>query len=74
MPSEFSLVPQWSSQMIVQTKYLSVNCSSKHEKESQHVEKVITYQYYCNYCYLASGKKFKHSKTKCDRLRIRILL
>ena len=29
MLSEFFLVPQWSSQMIVQTKYLSVNCTTK---------------------------------------------
>ena len=41
----------------------------KYEKQSQHVEKGVTYQYYCSYCYLASGKKFEHSKMKCHRLR-----
>ena len=41
----------------------------KHEKQSQHVEKGVIYQHYCSYCYLASGKKFEHSKMKCHRLR-----
>ena len=41
----------------------------KYEKQSQHVEKGVTYQHYCSYCYLASGKKFEHSKMKCHRLR-----
>ena len=39
----------------------------KHEKQSQHVEKGVTYQHYCSYCYLSLGKKFEHSKMK--RLR-----
>ena len=43
--------------------------SRKYEKQSQHVAKGVIYQHYCNYCYLALGKKFKHSKTKCHRLR-----
>ena len=41
----------------------------KYERQSQHVEKGVTYQHYCSYCYLASGKKFEHSKLKCHRLR-----
>ena len=41
----------------------------KFEKQNEHMNKGITYQHYCSYCYSSAGKKYDHPKIKCHRLR-----
>ena len=41
----------------------------RHDKQSEHVEKGVTYQHYCSNCYAVTGRRFEHPRSQCIRLK-----
>ena len=41
----------------------------RYDKQSEHVEKGITYQHYCSNCYAVTGRRFEHPRSQCIRLK-----
>ena len=41
----------------------------RHDNASEHMEKGILYQHYCNHCFAITRKSFEHPKTQCLRFK-----